>query len=353
MASGGYVEINSVARKIKAGYVGVNGVARKIKGGYTGVNGLARKIWGNPQPFALTAKTIKFPSGGSHYGCGKVGGILLSPAFGTNKLDRSADNGNTWNTITLPVSTNWHDCGNAVSGNNCIIPRPNYYSADAAILRSTNQGSSCATVNSPVAASVWGWTWVGGDNSNFLIIGAVNGELPALYSTNAGVSFASVNIGTMDSSSQVTSLAYCGNGVFLVTQGSGSAIKRSANGGAGWALVTMPASGAWRVMGDSANPTRAAAICAGTDIGAYSVNSGASWTKVTLPMKPNGNVCCIGGNGVFIITNGTQLSKNLDGGKTWFPPLTLPVAMPTYRICGFGNSFLGVNGGDTGVVITL
>ena len=42
MATGQYIGINGVARKVTAPYIGVNGVARNVKSGYVGVNGVAR-----------------------------------------------------------------------------------------------------------------------------------------------------------------------------------------------------------------------------------------------------------------------------------------------------------------------
>lgn len=45
MATGAYVGVNGVARKVKAQYAGVAGTARKVKNGYVGVNGVARKMW--------------------------------------------------------------------------------------------------------------------------------------------------------------------------------------------------------------------------------------------------------------------------------------------------------------------
>lgn len=45
MATGIYIGVNGVARKVKTGYVGISGVARKIKKGYIGVNGVARLFY--------------------------------------------------------------------------------------------------------------------------------------------------------------------------------------------------------------------------------------------------------------------------------------------------------------------
>lgn len=42
MATGQYIGINGVARKVTAPYIGVNGVARNVKSGYVGVDGVAR-----------------------------------------------------------------------------------------------------------------------------------------------------------------------------------------------------------------------------------------------------------------------------------------------------------------------
>ena len=42
MATGQYIGVNGVARKVTAPYVGVNGVARRVTSGYVGVNGVAR-----------------------------------------------------------------------------------------------------------------------------------------------------------------------------------------------------------------------------------------------------------------------------------------------------------------------
>ena len=42
MATGQYIGVNGVARKVTAPYIGVNGVARNVKSGYVGVDGVAR-----------------------------------------------------------------------------------------------------------------------------------------------------------------------------------------------------------------------------------------------------------------------------------------------------------------------
>ena len=42
MATGQYIGVNGVARKVVSPYVGVDGVARNVKSGYVGVNGVAR-----------------------------------------------------------------------------------------------------------------------------------------------------------------------------------------------------------------------------------------------------------------------------------------------------------------------
>lgn len=42
MATGQYIGVNGVARKVVSPYVGVDGVARNVKNGYVGVNGVAR-----------------------------------------------------------------------------------------------------------------------------------------------------------------------------------------------------------------------------------------------------------------------------------------------------------------------
>lgn len=44
MATGQYIGVNNVARKVKNWYIGINGVARKVKAGYIGINGVARKF---------------------------------------------------------------------------------------------------------------------------------------------------------------------------------------------------------------------------------------------------------------------------------------------------------------------
>ena len=42
MATGQYIGVNGVARKVTSPYIGVNGVARNVKSGYVGVDGVAR-----------------------------------------------------------------------------------------------------------------------------------------------------------------------------------------------------------------------------------------------------------------------------------------------------------------------
>ena len=45
MATGQYIGVNGVARKVKTPYVGVSGVARTVKNGYVGVDGVARMFY--------------------------------------------------------------------------------------------------------------------------------------------------------------------------------------------------------------------------------------------------------------------------------------------------------------------
>lgn len=45
MATGQYIGVNGVARKVTTPYIGVEGVARKVAAGYVGVSGVARKYF--------------------------------------------------------------------------------------------------------------------------------------------------------------------------------------------------------------------------------------------------------------------------------------------------------------------
>ena len=60
MATGHYIGVNGVARKITTPYIGVNGVARNVKSGYVGVNGVARLFFApeSGEPVVLEVEKI-------------------------------------------------------------------------------------------------------------------------------------------------------------------------------------------------------------------------------------------------------------------------------------------------------
>ena len=60
MATGQYIGVNGVARKVTSPYIGVEGVARNVISGYVGVNGVARLFFApdNGVPAVLQVETI-------------------------------------------------------------------------------------------------------------------------------------------------------------------------------------------------------------------------------------------------------------------------------------------------------
>ena len=60
MATGQYIGVNGVARKVVSPYVGVEGVARKVTAGYIGVNGVARLFFApdNGEPIVLEVEKV-------------------------------------------------------------------------------------------------------------------------------------------------------------------------------------------------------------------------------------------------------------------------------------------------------
>lgn len=62
MATGHYVGVNGVARKVTAPYVGVEGVARNVKAGYIGVNGVARLFFAPEGGGAVVLEVEKITS---------------------------------------------------------------------------------------------------------------------------------------------------------------------------------------------------------------------------------------------------------------------------------------------------
>ena len=59
MATGQYVGVNGVARKVTSPYVGVNGVARNVKSGYVGVDGVARLFFAPESGGAVVLEVAK------------------------------------------------------------------------------------------------------------------------------------------------------------------------------------------------------------------------------------------------------------------------------------------------------
>lgn len=62
MATGQYIGVNGVARKVVSPYIGVNGVARNVKSGYVGVDGVARLFFAPESGGAVVLEVEKITS---------------------------------------------------------------------------------------------------------------------------------------------------------------------------------------------------------------------------------------------------------------------------------------------------
>ena len=65
MATGQYIGVNGVARKVVSPYVGVDGVARNVKNGYVGVDGVARLFFA-PESGAPVILEVEKVTGGTY-----------------------------------------------------------------------------------------------------------------------------------------------------------------------------------------------------------------------------------------------------------------------------------------------
>ena len=62
MATGQYIGVDGVARKVTSPYIGVNGVARNVTSGYVGVNGVARLFFAPDDGGAVVLEVEKITS---------------------------------------------------------------------------------------------------------------------------------------------------------------------------------------------------------------------------------------------------------------------------------------------------
>jgi hypothetical protein len=154
----------------------------------------------------------------------------------SGSIRRSTDRGNTWATISLPLTGIYSNIDTDQSGTWVIA------GSLTQLLRSTDDGLTWQIITVPAATSPggysWGFikycggnTWIGAQNGT-------NGQL--LRSTNNGLSFAAVASGGLTSGA--TAIGSNGKGTILV---SGNTVRKSTDFGATWGsgpITTDPVS---------------------------------------------------------------------------------------------------------------
>ncbi|MES2395469.1 MAG: T9SS type A sorting domain-containing protein [Bacteroidota bacterium] len=361
----GNIYVNSLAVNGTKLYAGVDG------GVYSSVNnGGAWTISRSTPGFLVKSIDININGTTIYAGYGSISG--------TGGIDRSADNGSNWTTVTtgLPgkgVHAVFQSgaivfAGTDGKGLYTTINDGGLWTSDDGITNTNAQSLSLASTGTNVFAGVYGLgvfkttlntgPWTSANSGlpatnliNTLITSGttifVGTEQNGVYrSTDNGASWTAMNTG-LGVNLNISSFAVGGGYIYAGTQfGTGGGVYRSTVGGTTWTLVNTGLTNtdviSLAVMGTK--------VFAGTFYGGvfYSSNIGGSWAQVN-----NGigaayvNTLAISGTRIFAGTNNGVFTSN-DDGANWYdrnnglPQPPLPIAKSLF-ISGY-NIFLGTDG---------
>jgi hypothetical protein len=206
----------------------------------------------------------------------------------------SVDDGQTWTTVTSPLSGNWNGVafGNGVfvavgAGNQAY---------------SNDDGLTWTYVTTPLSG---GWNCVAFGNGVFVAIDSNN----QAYSNDNGLTWNYV--ASPLPAVYWQSVAF-GNGVFVTVGQGGPYQAYSTDNGQTWTTVTSPLSGNWNGVAFG----NGVFVMVGDDNQAYSTDNGLTWTSVASPLLGSWRNVAFG-NGVFVMVGTDIQAYSNDNGLTW------------------------------------
>ena len=234
-----------------------------------------------------------------------------------------------------------------IGGNNYTVAA-NSVSATSTVVGSSASVTVTAGAGSGVPGTFTGFTLGASYNTNKMTYGNGYFIAPVLSSSSflyskTGTSYTA---GTMPSSSNWYAVAY-GNGYYIITCANSNVYAYSTNGTT-WTASTMPQSSNWysvsygNVNGNTPTFIAASGTTSATN-GAYSINNGASWTVMTMPIGATQAITY--SNGLFVAVNNSNGAAISSNGYTWISrTLTTSQAWQDVVV---GNNVIVCVGGST------
>lgn len=257
---------------------------------------------------------------GGQYQVGNTGGVMRSTNGGTSWSLIAT--GNTTNSTTSGVHTDYHDCVYA-SGTQI------YITSDGGLYGSSNDGTSWTTLNNNLAiGQMYGFGQSTSTASLFINGWQDNGT----NIDNGGTWNA-----TMGGDGMLAFIGRTNNNNMWGSQYNGS-LNRSTNGGGSWSSATgsITETGAW-VTPWKEDPVTANTLWAGFVNMWKSTNGGQSWTVAG---SLNGNAANItsfavsaANNQVIWASTGANLYKTTNGGTSWTTITSQPAGSISYIAC--------------------
>lgn len=248
-----------------------------------------------------TSVTALWTSGGTLPSSGE----WSPPVYGNNRLLTrknssteacfSINEGNTWETLTLPYS---EGMGNPAFGKGVFV-----IGGWTHIIYSTDNGENWQNAQKP---SGNGWTNVLFGNNNF--VSYQYGSNNAAYSTD-GITWITTNL----PESIYQEVFFYVGGVFFIRNSALSYFHISLDDGETWVKSgNLPSSGNWNSIAYG----NGCFVCSkyGSRQAAKSYDNGATWTEITLPVTISKVEY---GNGIFVIMGENYAIYSNDNGETW------------------------------------
>jgi photosystem II stability/assembly factor-like uncharacterized protein len=231
-------------------------------------------------------------------------------------IKESTNGGGSWTSVPVAGHVDNHVMKFAPNSNTTI-----YSGNDGGIFRSTNSGSTWASLNKGLSITQFYRIGVSRTNPNTILAGAQdNGNMKYSGGALANVTDADGMQDFIDWSN--ANVLYAG-----IQYGS---FYRSTNGGASFTGVSTPSSGAW-LSPWCQDPTVAATLYAGTDKVYKSVNQGTTWTPISGALSGVGAFTVLkvapSNANVIYAGSGGKLYRTDNGGGAWTDVTAgLPVA---------------------------
>jgi photosystem II stability/assembly factor-like uncharacterized protein len=230
-------------------------------------------------------------------------------------MKKTINGGNSWSSVPTAGHVDNH-CVTFAPGSSTNILCGN----DGGLFRTTNGGTTWTSLNKGLTITQFYRVGLSRSTPGLMIAGAQdNGNLKLSAGTWTNVTNADGMGGFIDFSNDNNMYATIQNG----------SLFRSTNGGANWASINTPASGAW-VTPFCQSRTVANTIYAATDKVYKSTNQGTTWAAISGTLGGVGQFTVLKTHpnpDYLVAGDGSYLFRTTNGGATWTDITgTLPVA---------------------------